>query len=332
VARRERAADFAPLRFAFRADVRRTLALPPRRDFADRARRALLDLPLLLLPRVFTEERREVLVFLRDVDAFLRPLAGRFGFDFAFERERGALRKPIAFFAVAPIGWPVAAALPAIAPITPPTTAPTGPPTLPSTAPAAAPAAGLEIGGMVMFSFDCCSLDVEFSVDSSAISSPGLMFKLRSHYRHLTAASRKGINKKRPTCESGRFSMEYKFGLAGSAIAAAITTATAAATTVATATSATTAATVTTTTAALRASFARTRFVHGQSATFHGFAIKLGNGTLCFLFRRHRHESEATRLACEFILHKHDILHSTSLCEEILKVGFRRIERKISNV
>jgi phosphoglucomutase len=125
--------------------------------------------------------------------------------------------------------------------------------------------------------------------------------------------------------------MEYKFGSAGSAIAAAITAAAAAATTVATAT-ATTAATVTTTTAALRASFARTRFVHGQSATFHGFAIKLGNGILCFLFRRHGHKSEATRLACEFILHKHDILHSTSLCEEILKVGFRRIERKISNV
>ena len=37
---------------------------------------------------------------MRDVDAFLRPLAGRFG----FERERRALRKPIAFFAVAPIG------------------------------------------------------------------------------------------------------------------------------------------------------------------------------------------------------------------------------------
>jgi hypothetical protein len=34
----------------------------------------------------------------------------------------------------------------------------------------------------------------------------------------------------------------------------------------------------------------------------------------------------------EFILHKHDILHSTSLREEILKVGFRRIERKIPNV
>jgi hypothetical protein len=127
--------------------------------------------------------------------------------------------------------------------------------------------------------------------------------------------------------------MEYKFGLAGSAIAAAITAAatTTAATTIATAT---TAATVTTTAAAaaLGASFARTRFVHGQSATFHGFAIKLGNGILCFLFRRHGHKSEATRLACEFILHKHDILHSTSLCEEILKVGFRRIERKISNV
>jgi hypothetical protein len=127
--------------------------------------------------------------------------------------------------------------------------------------------------------------------------------------------------------------MEYKFGLAGSAIAAAVTAATAAATaaTIAAA-AATTAATITAPAAALGASFARTRFVHGQSATFHGFAIKLGNGILCFLFRRHGHKSEATRLACEFILHKHDILHSTSLCEEILKVGFRRIERKISNV
>jgi phosphoglucomutase len=125
--------------------------------------------------------------------------------------------------------------------------------------------------------------------------------------------------------------MEYKFALAGSAIAAAITAA-ATATTAATIAAATTAATVTAAAASLRASFARTRFVHGQSATFHGFAIKLGNGILCFLFRRHGHKSEATRLACEFILHKHDILHSTSLCEEILKVGFRRIERKISNV
>jgi hypothetical protein len=127
--------------------------------------------------------------------------------------------------------------------------------------------------------------------------------------------------------------MEYKFGLAGSAIAAAVTAA-ATATTAATIAAATTAATITAaaTAAALGASFARTRFVHGQSATFHGFAIKLGNGILCFLFRRHGHKSEATRLACEFILHKHDILHSTSLCEEILKVGFRRIERKISNV
>src|SRR5437016_1846933 len=98
----------------------------------------------------------------------------------------------------------------------PPTSAPTGPPTLPSTAPAAAPAVGLEIGGMVMFSFDCCcSLDVEFSVDFSAISSPGLMFKLRSCYRHITASSRKGINKKRPTCESGRFLKEYKFCVSG---------------------------------------------------------------------------------------------------------------------
>jgi hypothetical protein len=175
---------------------------------ADRARRALLDLAPLLLPRLFADGRREGLVRLRDADAFLRRLEGRFAFG--FERERRALRKAIAFFALAPMGSPVAAALPAIAPITPPTTAPTGPPTLPSTAPAAAPAAGLEIGGMVMFSFDCgSSLDVEFSVDSSAISSPGLMFKLRSYYRHLTASSRKGINKKRPTCESGRLLKKY---------------------------------------------------------------------------------------------------------------------------
>jgi hypothetical protein len=308
------------------------LALPPRRDFADRARRAPLDLRTLLLPRLFTDAGREGLLLLRDVDAFLGRLEGRC--CFGFER---ALRKPIAFFAVAPMGCPVAAALPAIAPITPPTTAPTGPPTLPRTAPAAAPAAGLEIGGMVMFSFDClCSLDVEFSVDSSAISSPGLMFKLRSYHRYITAASRKGINKKRPTCKSGRFLRKYLFVLAGSAIAAAVTAAaaTAAAATIAAATTAAAVTTTTTTTraAALRASFARTRFVHGQSATFHGFAIKLSDGILRFLFRRHGHKSEATRLACEFILHKHDILHGTSLCEEILKVGFRRVERKISNV
>jgi hypothetical protein len=152
----------------------------------------LLDLPPLLLPRLLTDARRELLLFLRDGDAFLRRLAGRFGFG--FERDRRLTRKPIAFFAVALMGFPVAAALPVIAPITPPTTAPIGPPTLPITAPAAAPAAGLEIGGMTMFSFACvCSLDVEFSVDSSAISSPGLMFKLRSHYRRITAASRGGI-------------------------------------------------------------------------------------------------------------------------------------------
>ena len=53
---------------------------------------------------------------------------------------------------------------------------------------------------------------------------------------------------------------------------------------------------------------------------------------MCFLFCCHGHKSEAARLACEFILHKHDILHGTSLCEEILKVGFCRIERKIPNV
>src|SRR5438067_12939369 len=121
--------------------------------------------------------------------------------------------------------------------------------------------------------------------------------------------------------------------LARSAIAAAITAATATSTTAAAVATASTAAAISATAAsALRANFPWTRFVHGQSAAFHGFAIKLCNGILRLLFRRHRHKSEATRLACEFILHKHDILHSTSLCEEILKVGFRRVERKIPNV
>jgi hypothetical protein len=141
-------------------------------------------------------------------------------------------------------------------------------------------------------------------------------------------------NKKRPTCESERFSKKYRFVLARSAIAAAITAATATSTTTAAVATAAAAAAAITATAAtpLRASFARTRLVYGKSTTFHGFAIELGDGILRFLFRRHSHKSEAARLACEFILHKHDILHSTSLREEILKVGFRRIERKIPNV
>jgi hypothetical protein len=288
----------------------------------------LLDLPPLLLPRLLTDARREVLLFLRDGDAFLRWLAGRFGFG--FERDRRPARKPIAFFAVALMGSPVAAALP--------TTAPTGPPTLPITAPAAAPAAGLEIGGMTMLSFDCgCSLDIEFSVDSSAISSPRLMFKVRSHYRRITAASREGIcgrTKSARTVRAGAFQKKYRFVLARSSIAAAITAATATSTTTAAVATASAAAAAITATAAttLRASFARTRLVYGKRTTFHGFAIELGDGILRFLFRRHSHKSKAARLACEFILHKHDILHSTSLCEEILKVGFRRIERKISNV
>jgi hypothetical protein len=129
---------------------------------------------LTFLPPLFTAERRDDWLLLRDVVAFLRRPEERCCFD--FERERPAPDRPIAFFAVALIGWPVAAALPATAPINPPTIAPTGPPTLPRTAPAAAPAAGLEIGGIVMFSLDfACSVDFEFSVDSSAISSPGLI-------------------------------------------------------------------------------------------------------------------------------------------------------------
>jgi hypothetical protein len=141
----------------------------------------------------------------------------------------------------------------------------------------------------------------------------------------LQPLPRKG--KKPPTAEAGALAAEYRIGrLARSSIAAAVTAATAAAI------SAAAAATVAATAAAGGACFTWTRFVHRKSATFYGFAIKLGDGILCFLFCRHGHKSEATRLACEFILHEHDILHSTSLREEILKVGFRRIERKIPNI
>jgi len=150
--------------------VRRPLALPRRRDLVDRIRRALLVLRALLLPAFLAAERRAGLDFFLDAAGLLRRGAARGRLALA----RAGRGKPIAFLAVAAIGFPVAADLPAMAPITPPTTAPTGPATLPRTAPAAAPAAGLEIGGIVMFSFDCdCSLDAEFSVVSSAISSPG---------------------------------------------------------------------------------------------------------------------------------------------------------------
>jgi len=77
---------------------------------------------------------------------------------------------PSASFTVVVIGLPVAIDLPASAPTIPPTTAPMGPATLPSTAPVAAPAADFGIGGISMFSFDCCSLDCAFSFCSSGIS------------------------------------------------------------------------------------------------------------------------------------------------------------------
>src|SRR5437763_1909189 len=199
--------------------MRRPAALPRRRDFVERARRAVLVFRALLLPAFLAADRRAGLDFFPDAAGFLRRRAGRG--RFALEREgRG---KAITFLVVSASGSPVAADFPAMVPIPPPP-------------PAASP--------------------------SAAAPAP---------------------------------------------VAPAATT-------------------------AGRPCFAWTRFVHRKSASFHGFAIKLSDGILCFLFCRHCHKSKAARLACEFILHKHDILHSTSLCEEILKVGFRRIERKIPNV
>src|SRR5213079_2537758 len=162
---------------------RRPAALPRRRDFVERARRAVLGFPALLLPAFLAADRRAGLDFFPDAAGFPRRRAGRCRFAF----ERAGRGKPIAFLVVSAIGSPVAADFPAMAPITPPTTAPTGPPTLPRTAPAAAPAAGLEIGGTVMFSLDFdCALEVEFSAVSSAIYSPG--FNAESYHRRVTAA------------------------------------------------------------------------------------------------------------------------------------------------
>jgi hypothetical protein len=113
------------------------------------------------------------------------------GLPVAFDFTRA--RIPIASRAVAVIGLPVAAAFPAKAPTIPPTTAPIGPATLPRTAPVAAPAAGLEIGGIVIFSFDCSSLDREFSVDSSGISGSSVVFNSTSDDVWAAAASSCGI-------------------------------------------------------------------------------------------------------------------------------------------
>ncbi len=108
------------------------------------------------------------------------------------------------------------------------------------------------------------------------------------------------------------------------AVAAAATTITAAAAAIAAATSAPTTAT--------RTGFARARFVYGERPTFDGFAVEVSDRFLRVGFIAHRDKSEATGFTGEFILHESDLIDRPGLCEEILEVGFSRIEGKISYV
>jgi hypothetical protein len=129
------------------------------------------------------------------------------------------------------------------------------------------------------------------------------------------------------------------------AAATATTAAAATATTVAAATAAATAATVAAATAAITAaatavaatttwgtSFTRTRFVHGQRPAFDRLAVEFLDRLLRILFRGHGHEGKAARLPGELVLHERDFLHRACLGEEILEIGLRRVEGKISYV
>src|SRR5437764_989624 len=74
------------------------------------------------------------------------------------------------------------------------------------------------------------------------------------------------------------------------------------------------------------------RFVHGESASFDGLSVDLGNRVLSVLFRSHRDERETARFTGKFILHQSHFLHRTGLREKLLEFVFSRIERKIAYV
>src|SRR5437764_8456777 len=117
--------------------------------------------------------------------------------------------------------------------------------------------------------------------------------------------------------------------LARTTVPATVTATTA---TTTTAPTVSTAAAAISTSATWRTSFPRTRFIDREGTSLNCLAIELSNGILCVLFGCHCHKRKAARLACELVLHKHDILHGSGLCKEVLQVGFRRIERKIPHV
>ena len=156
-------------------------------------------------------------------------------------------------------------------------------------------------------------------------------------------------NKKAPDFRQTLFAKMLKVRLpaASAAASAAVATASAATTTVAAAATttaiATTAAAVASATAAApaatvaaaatgRASFTRACFVYGQRPAVNGFAIEFSDRLLRILLRAHRHEREAARFAGKLILHQRDLLDWSRLSEKILKIGFGRVEGKISYV
>jgi hypothetical protein len=116
------------------------------------------------------------------------------------------------------------------------------------------------------------------------------------------------------------------------ATAAAITTTAAATVATATAAAASTTATAVAAATTWWASLTWASFVHGQRATFDGLAVELADCLLRICVRRHRDESEAARFSGKLILHQRDLLDWSCLSEKILKIGFGRVEGKISYV
>jgi hypothetical protein len=60
--------------------------------------------------------------------------------------------------------------------------------------------------------------------------------------------------------------------------------------------------------------------------------MKLRDRGLRVSVAAHGDKGEPTRFAGEFVLHQQHFRDRTGLCEIILEIGFRRIEREISDV
>src|SRR5688572_20414950 len=118
------------------------------------------------------------------------------------------------------------------------------------------------------------------------------------------------------------------------AIAAAATTAAVAAAAVAAAATAAAAAVAAATAAAaaITAVFARAGFVDSQTATVDFLPVKLRDGSLAILLGRHLDEPEAARAARLAILNHRSRLDRARLCEQLLQIFTRRLEREIADV